>query len=378
MTKKINLLQIIPRMDVGGAETGCLHVAEYLARIGHKSFILTSGGNLLNLIDRDKIGILNWPVSKNFFMIIFNIFVILFLILLKRINICHVRSRGPAWSAYFACKLTNVPLVSTFHGTYNFKSNTKLFYNSVMLRTNHVIAGSDYILNHIYKNYKTEKKISVIKRGIDTDYFSNKNVSETEENKLKEFLQIPKDKFLILLPGRLTYWKGQKLFIEAINFLKTSNKFKNCFALIVGSDQGRKKYKDELINMVKKYNLQDTLKIAHGINKMPVAYSISNLIVSSSIEPEAFGRVSVEAQSMEKPILASNLGGSTETIVPEKTGWLFRSESVSELANSIEMITKLDKKVLDAIGRQGRKNVLNNYSKDRMCSKTLEIYNSLV
>ena len=126
------------------------------------------------------------------------------------------------------------------------------------------------------------------------------------------------------------------------------------------------------------FNLNNFVKIAHSINKIPVAYSISNLVISSSIEPEAFGRVSVEAQSMEKPILASNIGGSTETIIPEKTGWLFKSESPSELANSIEMIKKMDKKILDSVGRQGRKNVLDNYSKDTMCSKTLEIYESLV
>ena len=160
--------------------------------------------------------------------------------------------------------------------------------------------------------------------------------------------------------------------------LKSQNKFNDCFALIVGSEQGRKKYKNELIDLVSKYNLNNFVKIAHSINKIPVAYSISNLVISSSIEPEAFGRVSVEAQSMEKPILASNIGGSTETIIHEKTGWLFKSESPSELANSIEMIKKMDKKILDSVGRQGRKNVLDNYSKDTMCSKTLEIYESLV
>ena len=378
MSANIRLLQIIPNMDIGGAETGCLHVADYISKQNGFSAILTSGGKLLELIDDKKIKIFKWPINKNIFLIFFNIFYIFLIIKIYKINIVHVRSRAPAWSAYFASKLAMIKFVTTFHGTYNFKSKIKKFYNSIMLKSNYVIAGSNFILNHIHSNYNIKTNSSVVKRGIDEKYFSKKNVSDDEVKKLKDKLMIKDGKFTILLPGRLTYWKGQKLFIEALNILNQKNLLTNVQALIIGGHQGRLNFKEELIGLMKKYQLEDHLIIAHGLKKMPVAYSISSLILSTSIEPEAFGRVSVEAQSMEKPILASDIGGSLETVVNNKTGWLFKNNDANDLAEKIRMIIETEQNVLDLIGRQGRKNVKENYTRDLMVSRTLEIYKSLV
>ena len=378
MSANIRLLQIIPNMDIGGAETGCLHVADYISKQNGFSAILTSGGKLLELIDDKKIKIFKWPINKNIFLIFFNIFYIFLIIKIYKINIVHARSRAPAWSAYFASKLAMTKFVTTFHGTYNFKSKIKKFYNSIMVKSNYVIAGSNFILNHIHSNYNIKTNSSVVKRGIDEKYFSKKNVSDDEVKKLKDKLMIKDGKFIILLPGRLTYWKGQKLFIEALNILNQKNLLTNVQALIIGGHQGRLNFKEELIGLMKKYQLEDHLIIAHGLKKMPVAYSISNLILSTSIEPEAFGRVSVEAQSMEKPILASDIGGSLETVINNKTGWLFKNNDANDLAEKIRMIIQTDQNVLDLIGRQGRKNVKENYTRDLMVSRTLEIYKSLV
>ena len=378
MSANIRLLQIIPNMDIGGAETGCLHVAEYISKRGGFSAILTSGGKLLELIDHNKIKIFRWPINKNIFFILFNIFYIFFKIKLNKINIVHARSRAPAWSAYFASKLAGIKFITTFHGTYNFKSKIKKFYNSIMLKSDHVIAGSDFILNHIHSNYDIKASSSVIKRGIDEKYFSKKNVTDEECIKLKKSLNINNNKFIILLPGRLTYWKGQKLFIESLNILNQKNLLKNVKSLIIGGDQGRVDFRNQLIKMIKTYNLEDKLLIAHGLNKMPVAYSIANLVLSSSIEPESFGRVSVEAQSMEKPVLASDIGGSLETVINNKTGWLFKNNNANDLATKLEMLIKTQQNVLDLIGKQGRKNVKENYTRELMVSRTLEIYSSLV
>jgi len=378
MSANIRLLQIIPNMDIGGAETGCLHVADYISKQNGFSAILTSGGKLLELIDDKKIKIFKWPINKNIFLIFFNIFYIFLIIKIYKINIVHVRSRAPAWSAYFASKLAMIKFVTTFHGTYNFKSKIKKFYNSIMVKSNYVIAGSNFILNHIHSNYNIKTNSSVVKRGIDEKYFSKKNISDDEVKKLKNKLMIKDGKFIILLPGRLTYWKGQKLFIEALNILNQKNLLTNVQALIIGGHQGRLNFKEELIGLMKKYQLEDHLIIAHGLKKMPVAYSISSLILSTSIEPEAFGRVSVEAQSMEKPILASDIGGSLETVINNKTGWLFKNNDANDLAEKIRMIIQTDQNVLDLIGRQGRKNVKENYTRDLMVSRTLEIYKSLV
>ena len=378
MSANIRLLQIIPNMDIGGAETGCLHVADYISKQNGFSAILTSGGKLLELIDDKKIKIFKWPINKNIFLIFFNIFYIFLIIKIYKINIVHARSRAPAWSAYFASKLAMIKFVTTFHGTYNFKSKIKKFYNSIMVKSNYVIAGSNFILNHIHSNYNIKTNSSVVKRGIDEKYFSKKNVRDDEVKKLKDKLMIKDGKFIILLPGRLTYWKGQKLFIEALNILNQKNLLTNVQALIIGGHQGRLNFKEELIGLMKKYQLENHLIIAHGLKKMPVAYSISSLILSTSIEPEAFGRVSVEAQSMEKPILASDIGGSLETVINNKTGWLFKNNDANDLAEKIRMIIETDQNVLDLIGRQGRKNVKENYTRDLMVSRTLEIYKSLV
>ena len=378
MSANIRLLQIIPNMDIGGAETGCLHVAEHIAKEGGFSAIMTSGGQLLELIDDKKIKVFRWPINKNIFFIFLNIFYIFLKIKLNKINIVHARSRAPAWSAFFASKLARVKLVTTFHGTYNFKTRIKKFYNSVMVKSDHVIAGSDFILNHIHSNYDIKAKSTVVKRGIDEKYFSKKNVSDQEIKKLKDSMNIHDKKFIILFPGRLTYWKGQKLFIESLNILNQKKLLENVYAFIIGGHQGRINYKEELIQMIKNYKLEDKLMIAHSLSKMPVAYSIANLVVSCSTEPEAFGRISVEAQSMEKPVLASDIGGSLETVINNKTGWLFKNNDIHDLSEKIKMIIKTEQNVLNLIGRQGRKNVKENYTRELMVSRTLEIYRSLV
>jgi len=184
--------------------------------------------------------------------------------------------------------------------------------------------------------------------------------------------------FLVLLPGRLTNWKGQKLFIESAITLKKQDQLSNIFFIILGDSQGRIQYENSLRDLIESNKMIDKIRIVKPMQNMPLAYAFSDLIVSASIEPEAFGRVSVEAQSMEKPILSSAIGGSLESIKPEKTGWLFDHNSKEDLAKNIYNISKMSKAALQSLGKEGRKNVIENYTKDKMCLKTLEIYQSLV
>ena len=377
MNKKIRLLQVIPDMGTGGAETGCKHIAEYISSTCEFSSIMTSGGSQLDSISKN-VKIFKWPTSKNIFFIIFNIFFILFLIFKYKINIVHARSRGPAWSCYFSCKLSNTKLVSTFHGTYNFKSDIKKFYNSIMIKSDRVIAGSNFILNHIHSNYNSKINIDLVKRGIDESYFSPSQIQEIEKDNLRKQMGFSDKNFLVLLPGRLTNWKGQKLFIESAIILKKQDQLSNIFFIILGDSQGRIQYENSLRDLIESNKMIDKIRIVNPMQNMPLAYAFSDLIVSASIEPEAFGRVSVEAQSMEKPILSSAIGGSLETIRPEKTGWLFDHNSKEDLAKNIYNISKMSKAALQSLGKEGRKNVIENYTKDKMCLKTLEIYQSLV
>ena len=301
---------------------------------------------------------------------------------MKNINIVHARSRAPAWSCYLACMITRRNFVTTFHGTYNFKNRLKKFYNSVMLRSKLIIAGSNFIFDHINENYsdsfKSKNKLRVIFRGINLDYFNKKNISIVKREKLKIDWQISEGKFIILLPGRLTAWKGQEKLIEALNILVEDYNNNNFQAIILGSDQGRKVYKKKLVNLTQRYRLSQKINFINHCSDMPLAYSLADIIVSSSVEPEAFGRVAVEAQAMEKPIIASDIGGSKETISKGKSGFLYKHDDPRELAKTLNTVMELDKNALDTIGNEGRKNVSKKFDVEAMCDSTLREYKKLL
>ena len=382
MASKLKVLQVIPSLDYGGAETGCYDLAHYLAENKVGSYLVTSGGKLLKYINKKKVKIIRLPVhSKNPILMLINSLILFFLILIFNIDIVHARSRAPAWSCYLATKLTKRKFVTTFHGTYNFNNNLKKTYNSIMLKSDLVIAGSNFIFSHINKKYpdyvKKIKKFLVIFRGINTEYFNSKKIHHADEVKLLKKWGIKNDRPIILLPGRLTSWKGQELFIEALNMINEHYKFP-FYAVILGSDQGRKIYRKKLESLVDRYRLHDHLKFIENCELMPLAYKVSRIIISASIEPEAFGRVSVEAQSMEKPIIASNIGGSTETVIDNKTGFLFESGNVEKLADKIVHVLNLDRQTVESMGVEARKNVIKKFEIEKMCFSTYTEYKKLI
>ena len=383
MTAKIKVLQVIPKLGYGGAETGCYDIAHYLAEKSCSSFIATSGGQLLKYVKKNKVKIFRLPVhSKNPLVIVFNAIILSLIILIKNINIVHARSRAPAWSCFIACFLTRRNFITTFHGTYNYKSKLKKFYNSVMLRSKLTIAGSNFIFKHINENYNEylskKKKLRVIFRGINIDYFNKKNISILKQERLKKEWELSSNKLTILMPGRLTYWKGQEILIEALNIMIEEHNNTNFQAIFLGSDQGRKVYKKKLLDLSSRYRLSNKIKFIENCKEMPVAYSLADVVVSASVEPEAFGRVSVEAQSMETPIIASELGGSKETIVKGKSGFLYKHDDPRQLAKTLNAISELDEDSLKFIGNEGRKNIAKKYDVEAMCDSTLREYKKLL
>ena len=384
MKKKIKVLQVIPKLGYGGAETGCYDLAHFLPEQGCKSFIVTSGGVLLKFIKKEKVKVFRLPVqSKNPILILFNAIIISLIILIYNINIVHARSRAPAWSCLIATKITSRKFVTTFHGTYNFSNRFKKFYNSVMVRSHLIIAGSNFIFSHINENYgdfflNRKRKLLVIFRGINANYFNPQKISLSKIEKFSKKNSIDRDKFIILLPGRLSFWKGQKIFIEALKLLSEQINNQPFEGIIIGDDQGRSVYKKQLIALVERYRLKKIIKFIDHCDEMPVAYKIANLVCSCSSEPEAFGRVSVEAQSMGIPIVASNIGGSTETIVKDKTGFLFKSGDSNALTNAIIMVMQKDYNSLKSIGFEGRKNILKKFDVDKMCHTTFTEYKKLI
>ena len=383
MSSNLKVLQVIPKLGYGGAETGCYDIAHYLPENGCKSFIVTSGGELLKFVDKNKVKVFRLPVqSKNPILILINAIILTFIILFNNISIVHARSRAPAWSCLIASKITSRKFVTTFHGTYNFKSNLKKLYNSVMVRSDLIIAGSNFIFSHIKENYSNylnqKKKLLVVFRGINVDYFDPTTKLETEEKKLLKQWEIEKDKKIILLPGRLTTWKGQEVFIEAINLVNIELGYEAFYAVILGSDQGRDLYKKKLIRLSEQYRLTKQLRFIDHCKDMALAYKVSDIIVSASIEPEAFGRVAVEAQSMEKPIIASNIGGSNETVVDEKTGYLFEAGDAKSLSQKILKTLTIDETQLKLIGIEGRKNIVQKFNVEKMCFSTYSEYKRLI
>ncbi len=383
MSSKLKVLQVIPKLGYGGAETGCYDLAHYLPENNCSSFIVTSGGELLKFVDRKKVKIIRLPVhSKNPILMFLNSIILVFVILFFNISIVHARSRAPAWSCLIAAKITRRKFVTTFHGTYNFTNSLKKFYNSVMVRSDLVIAGSNFIFSHINENYSKyldlRKKFLVIFRGINTDYFDPSTTIEFEEDKLRKKWNLQVGKKIILLPGRLTSWKGQEMFIESLNIVNKELGHEAFYALILGSDQGRDVYKKKLLRLVEQYRLINQVKFIDHCKNMPLAYKISDMVVSASIEPEAFGRVSVEAQSMQKPILASNIGGSKETIINNKTGVLFDSGNPESLSKKIIEILNLDESTLKSMGNEGRKNVIKKFNIEKMCFSTYSEYKKLI
>ncbi|MDA8559691.1 glycosyltransferase family 4 protein [Candidatus Pelagibacter bacterium] len=383
MSFNFKVLQVIPKLGYGGAETGCYDIAHYLPENGCKSFIVTSGGELTKFINKEKVKLIKLPVqSKNPLLIIFNTLALIFIIIFNNISIVHARSRAPAWSCLFATKITRRKFVTTFHGTYNFNNKIKKFYNSVMVKSNLIIAGSNFIFSHIKNNYSDyldiKNKLLVIFRGINVDYFDPTTKTEIEEKKLLKNWGIVDNKKIILLPGRLTSWKGQELFLEAINMVNIQLGYEAFYAVILGSDQGRDLFKKKLIRLSEQYRMTKQVKFIDHCKDMALAYKVSDIIISASIEPEAFGRVAVEAQSMEKVIIASDIGGSNETVIDEKTGYLFEAGNANSLSKKILKVLNLDDGTIKTIGTEGRKNIVNKFNVEKMCFSTYSEYKKLI
>ena len=378
MQSKLSVLQVIPNLNVSGAEQGCIDVANYLTENNYDSYILTSAGSKIRDVEINGTKVLLGPVhSKNPFVIFKNIFLIISYIRKYHIKIIHVRSRAPAWSVFFVSKIIDIKCISTFHGTYNFKGFLKKLYNSIMLRMNGTIAISNFINDHIQKNYFFKKNsIQTIERGIDLNFFDPMSISKNDiNNALKEY-DLKKNSIKILLPARVTEWKGHLFLVDAISQLLKKKEL-NIEVLFFGTDQN-KSLKEKIENFIRVKNLQNIIKFYGPTNKMNLIYALSDIVISSSTDPEAFGRVSIEAQAMGKLIIASAHGGSQETIIEGKTGYLYSPKEPSELMKKISRVINQKKYCSNEMSASAIKHIKNNYGKDKMCKKTLEFYQEII
>ena len=378
MQSKLSVLQVIPNLNVSGAEQGCVDIANYLTANNYDSYILTTSGTKIKDVEVNGTKVLLGPVSsKNPFIILKNIFLIISFIKKYHIKLIHVRSRAPAWSVFFVSKILNITCISTFHGTYNFRGSLKKFYNSIMLRMDGTIAISNFIRDHIEKNYTLKKgSIKTIERGVDLNFFHPKAISDNDINNAIKNYDLKDDTIKILLPARVTEWKGHLILVNAISKL-LQKKDLSIEVLFFGPDQN-KSLKKKIESLIKVKNLEHVIKFYGSTNKMNLIYSLSDIVISSSTDPEAFGRVSIEAQAMGKIIIASNHGGSKETIIEGKTGYLYSPKDTSELMEKILYVIENNEYCSNKNSNLAIEHIKNNYGKDKMCKKTLDFYEKIV
>ena len=381
--KNKRILQIIPSMEIGGAERTVLEITAFLKNTNYTSLVLTSGGKLIKDLEKLNIEVVRYPIDKkNPLLIIKNIIELKKLFIEKNIDLIHVRSRAPAWSAIFAARSLKIPIVTTWHGHVSNSSWFKKKYNSIMHKGNALIANSNYTAENINKIYKIDKdKIDIIPRGVNTENFKASNFSDEEKiNIKKEWKVFDQNKIILLLPARLTRWKGHEVVIKAIGLLKKEEFFKNIICLFAGNQKGSERYIQNLKEIIASLSLDDKIKLIGQVENMPLAYQVSNIILSPSIQPEPFGRIPIEAQASGKIIISSNAGAVKETIKSgqDSTGFKVKPNNSEELAHQIKLVIKMKDEDLQEIKKRAILNVKNNFSLETMCKKTLEVYNRLL
>lgn len=374
--KNYKVLQVLPHLNSGGLVSGAIEISNALQKLGYSSYVACDGGRREREITREGGKVILLPLSsKNPITIFRNIYRLSKIIKHNNIDIIHARSRAPAWSAYYAAKKMNIPFVTTFHGTYSIKGKLKKKYNSVMTKGNKVIAISNFIKEHILQNYKiASKKIVTIHRGINIDTFDHLKVSDERLIAFCKKFNIPEDHFVILLPGRITRWKGHKTLIKAIAMLGRDD----ITCLLVGDTQGRNKYVNELNSAIDKLGLSNTFRIIENQIDMAAIYKLADVVVSASTDPEAFGRVVAEAQAMGRPTVAANHGGAPEIILKDITGWLFKPGDSIDLSDKILKALKLDDLERKEIATKAIQRTTLNFNNETMCLKTLKIYSDLI
>ncbi len=381
MELQSTVLQVIPRLDAGGAERTTVDIAWAIVKAGGRALVATSGGRLCDDV-RDVGGfIVEAPFeSKNPLVMWRNRGLLRKTIRSFDVDIVHARSRAPAWSALWAARAEGVPFVTTYHGVYSAKGSAKRFYNSVMARGDVVIANSEYTRAHVMAEHGiAPEKIFTIYRGVDLERFSPNAVAPNRVAALREAWGVEEDAdpMVVLLPGRLTQWKGQSVLIEAAKRLKASGQGGAFKCILAGDAQGRDGYEQALRSQIGQSGVGDMVEMVGHCSDMPAAYAVSDVVISASTRPEAFGRVAAEAQAMARPVIATDHGGAQEPVEPDVTGWLTPPGDAQALADAISAFTRMSPRGRSYMGVEARRRIIEKFSLDVMTRDTLAIYDQL-
>jgi glycosyltransferase involved in cell wall biosynthesis len=369
------VLQVLPSLVGGGVERGTVEMAAALAEAGWTALVVSSGGPMVRELDRVGARHIELPVqSKRPFVMYRNAGRLARIIREHGVDLVHARSRAPAWSAMLAARRTGAHFVTTVHGPYGFGVPFKRLYNSVMTRGERVVAISGFIRSYILDNYRKvdPNVIRLIHRGVNTEIFDPEKVSAARVIQLADKWRLPDGVPVVMLPGRLTRWKGHRVLLKALTRLKD----RQIRCLIVGG--GREGYRAELEGLVQKLGLQSVVHLVGDCRDMAAAYKIADVVVSASTEPEAFGRVVAEAQAIGKPVIAPGHGAAPEIILPDVTGWLVPPGDPAALAGALEKALALDTAAREALANTAIARIRANFTTARMCAATIDVYRELL
>ena len=367
------VLQVLPSLITGGVERGTVEIAQAIAEAEATALVASAGGPLVHTIQRAGGHHITLPLTtKSPLGIWRNAAALEALIRDHKVSLVHARSRAPAWSAWLACQRTGVPFVTTYHGTYDERFPLKRAYNSVMARGRIVIAASHFIAELITTRHQVDPaRIRVIPRGVDPAIFDPATVSGDRIARMAADWRLPDDVRTVVLPGRLTSWKGHAVLLDAIARLRRPD----VMCVLVGSDQGRHRYAIDLESQARRLGIADRLRLVGQCDDMPAALALSDVVVHASTRAEAFGRVVIESQAMGRPVIASDLGGPVETVRHNETGWRVRPNDPSALAEAIGTALDLEPADRLALGQRARASVPKVR---QMQEATLDVYEEVL
>lgn len=370
------VLQVLPALVSGGVERGTVDVARALVEAGWRAIVVSRGGPMVHELERVGATHVTLPVhSKNPLTWRSTYDRLVDLIWHEGVDLVHARSRMPAWLAWRAARRNRVPFVTTFHQRPAAATALKRAYNSVMVKGERVIAISHYVADRLIADYGLDPaRLRVIQRGVDLGLFDPDRVSAERLVRLAERWRVPDGVPVIMLPARVTQWKGHGLLVEALARLEPGS----FHCLMVGEDGGRRSVKAALEPKIARLGLTPHIHFVGRCDDMPAAYKMADVVVSASLDPEPFGRVMIEAQAMGRPIVAADHGGARETVLPGETGWLVKPNDAAALADGIRAALALDGAARDRLAARAVGHVRGNFSRYQMCARTLAVYSELL
>jgi len=381
------ILQIIPRLDTGGAELSTVEIADAIAAAGGRALVATEGGRMSGRISEIGGELRHIAVAtKNPMRILANATRLQRIIAQEHVDLVHARSRAPAWSARIAARRAGIPFVTTYHGAYAERGRLKRLYNGVMASADRVIANSAYTARLIQGRYGTDtQRIRIIHRGVDMRAFDVDAIAPCRIQKLRDGWRIGPQERIVLQAARLTSWKGQSVVLEAAGRLAAAGTLGPIVFVFAGDDQGRAAYRDQLVQQAAKLGLSDFVRFPGHVADVPAALAAAHVAVVASTEPEAFGRVATEAQAMHCPVIATAIGAPPETVIPadaqgagKATGWLVPPDDPDALARALDQALALTEQERSALGMRARAHVAANFTLDAMKRATLAVYDELL